>query len=117
VFLLYLHRYPSDRVRSFDCILEAPTVAIVIVKPHWVGFVTLVRVVFLYCLLQSNYITYFPVPPTAAVFTRAIRGVCVNGVSVGIVVGSSRDICYTISLGSFAVAKAVFTTLPASISA
>jgi hypothetical protein len=38
------------------------------------------------------------------------------GIRRGIVChGSSRDIRYTISFGSFAVAKAVFTTLPASI--
>jgi hypothetical protein len=48
-------------------------------------------------------------------FTRAIRGVCVNGVSVGVsFVTVVPDIC-TISFRIFAVAKAVFT-LPASIS-
>jgi hypothetical protein len=70
----------SDRVRSFDCTIRSTyrKVAIgfpVIVKPT-IGSVTITFVGSVPWLLQSIVITSptFPVPPTAAVFTRAIRG-------------------------------------------
>jgi hypothetical protein len=58
-----------------------------------------------------------PVPPTAAVFTSAILGFELMGSGWRIVVLPFDTSVTSFPFGSFAVAKAVLTTLPASISA
>ncbi|CAM4204928.1 hypothetical protein FLWE109334_15100 [Flavobacterium weaverense] len=82
---------------------------------------TLVREVFPVFVTAKVYVITspsLPVPLTTAVFTSAILGVCVSGVSVGVLLSTEvPDTSVTLfPFGSFAVAKAVLTTLPASIS-
>jgi hypothetical protein len=81
----------SDRVRSFDCTIRS-TLPLqgfpVIVKPTIVGYDYIRRVVFPVLVTAKVYVITsptFPVPPTAAVFTRAMRGLCQWGIRRGIV--------------------------------